>query len=41
MSRLVWRRVADSPEMEEREVTCTNKVSMVFLSSCGPGVAQP
>lgn len=30
--------VADGPEVEEREVTCTNKVSIVFPSSFGPGV---
>lgn len=31
--------VVDGPEMEEREVTCANKVSIVFRSSYGPGVA--
>ena len=34
-------RAAGSPEVEEREVTCTNKVSIVFCSRCGLGVAQP
>ena len=28
-------------QVEEKEVTCTKKVGVVFPSTCGPGAAQP
>ena len=42
LSRLLRERVGvvHNPEVEEKEVTCTIKVSIVFPSSCGPEVAQ-